>query len=171
MAKKIIRYISLLTPIIFVISVVVNSWCVKDTITDKGYTSSGWGLFNTPHDYLVEGTGFSNVWLILFGIFVILSLVVSIVMVTIMVLNGFKITNLQKIEKYLAISVGVLTVLGLLFGLFAIIANAHLGFMATSFVETSRLVPMAGFYIYTIGGLVFSTISITSSLLQKNTTE
>lgn len=166
MAKRIIRYISLLTPIIFVLSIVLNVWCVKEVVTDKGHTSTGWGLFNTPHDYLVDGTGFKNAWLIIFGIFVVVSLVLSIVMITIFVLDGLKLANLQKIERYLSISLGVVVLLGFLFGLISIIANAHIGFTASSFVETSKLVPLAGFYMYSIGGIIFSAVSITATMLK-----
>ena len=168
MTKKIIRYISLLTPIVFLVSVVLNVWCVKDVVTDMGYTSQGWGLFNIPHD-IIGTVGFKSAWLIIFGIFAIISLVLSIVLLTIIVLNSFKLTTIYRVEKILAISLGIVTTLGLLFGLFAIIANAHLGFMAGEFVETSKLIPMAGFYIYSIGGLVFSAFTILGCVLKDTT--
>lgn len=168
MTKKIIRYISLLTPIVFLTSVVLNVWCVKDTITDIGYTSQGWGLFNIPHD-IISTVGFKSAWLIVFGIFVILSLVISIVLLTIIVLNSFKLTNLYGLEKILAVALGIATAVGLLCGLFAIIANAHLGFMAGTFVETSKLAPKVGFYIYNIGGIVFSALTILGSVLKDTT--
>ena len=168
MAKKFIRYISLLTPMIFLISVVLNMWCIKDTITDKGFTSHGWGIFGIPDD-IMNTDGLRPVWLVIFGICVIISLILSVVLLTIIVLNSFKLTNKYTLEKLIAIALGAVTLQGVIFGIIAIMTNAHLGFMTGIFVETAKLIPMVGFYIYAIGGVIFSALSILGSLLKDAT--
>ena len=168
MAKKIIRYFTLLTPIILSISVVLNVWCVKDTVTDKGFTSQGWGLFNTPSG-VIDLCGFENAWLIVYGVFVVISLAISIVLFALIVSNSFKITNLHRFEKYLAIALSIATALGVIFGIVAILTNASLGFMAGNFIKTSKLVPRAGLYLYVIGGIVFSVLSILGNVLKDTT--
>ena len=165
MAKKIIRYLSLLTPIILSVSVVLNVWCIKDTITDKGFTSRSWGLFNTPSG-VTDLCGFNNAWLIVFGVFVVITIAISVILLALIVSNSFKLTNLYKFEKYLAIALAIATVLGVIFGIIAILVNSNLGFMAGSFIKTSKLVPKAGFYLYAIGGVVFSALSILGSVLK-----
>lgn len=166
MLKKLCRWLSMLSPVCFLLPLLVNTWCVerKETKLLEAEVVDSWKLLNTPEEYLADGVIFNNTWIKIFGILVIVALVFAVILLVVYLLNSLKVTKLGKLEKPLAIILTVASLLVLVCGLVAIFTNAHIGLdLVVTTTDTARLLPALGFYFAGICGFVLSLFAVFGS--------
>ncbi len=78
--------------------------------------------FNGP-EFTFWGDSFQKIWMTLFAVFAVLTLIVGLGMAIIFVLNNLKVGKFQKYEKIAAIKFAVVFLLAFAFGTIATIVN------------------------------------------------
>lgn len=158
MIKKILRYVTFLIIPIYLLPMLVDVWMIKETVTTNNYASESFRILSTPNGYLQNGVKFNNGLLTTFGVLVIASLVISGLIVVVFVLNDLKITKVKVVEKYLCLALVLTTFAGIIIGIIALLVNAKI--LVDVFGVVAKLCAVQGFYIFTIGGSIFSVLSL-----------
>lgn len=123
MLKNICRWLTVALPLGLVLPLFVTTWSYfleNSTTTPKTY-----GLFDSFDglEFVAWGNSFQSIWLTLFAIFAVTTLVVGIGMAVMFLLDNLKVTKFQKYERLVVIVFTVLFVLGFAFGTVATIVN------------------------------------------------
>lgn len=165
MFKKVCRWLTIGLPLALVLPLFLTNWSYF--WENSEFDPKTYGLFDSFNgwEFLAWGDSFHKIWMTLFAVFVVLSLIIGLGMAIIFLLNNLKVGNFQKYEKIAVIAFSVVFALGFIFGTIATIVNV---------VEISGLINAIngeiGFYIFMIVGLL-TTVSGLLAIFLKSKTE
>lgn len=163
MVKKVLRWISMLCPVVFVLPMFLNTWALDVTALGNTARSDGFGIFALEDFSQISEA--KSVWLTLFAVFAVIALVLSVGVLVVYLLNDLKVTKLQKVEKFLSGALVLVTLLGTIFGIVAICANSKLLYSAVgnTIISKTSLVGLGGLWIFIVGGLILSVLALVTA--------
>lgn len=123
MFKNICKWLIVALPLGLVLPLFVTTWSYF--LESAETAPKTYGLFDSFNglEFVAWGDAFQSIWMILFAIFAVTTLVVGIGMAIMFLLDNLKVTKFQKYERLVVIVFTILFVLGFAFGTVATIVN------------------------------------------------
>lgn len=172
MVKKVLRWIAMASPIIFLLPLCLKAWNIASKVNGETFKNAEFaeGIFGNTENaelaFKMVDKEFAKVWLVLFAVFAVIALVLSVAVTVLYILNDLHVLKLQSCEKFLSLALLCATVLGTLFALVALIANAY-STTRGSFSMSLNLVALGAVWVFIVGGLVMSALAVATAKWRK----
>lgn len=127
MVKKVIKYIGLVLGALTCLPMFVATWNYAISVNGEKSDPITYKLFDKVGtiEKTALGDHFSQFWLTLFQILVVVALVVAVLLIVVSVLDDLGVLKLQKVEKLLALVLAVVGLVALITVVIASIVNKN----------------------------------------------
>lgn len=127
MVKKVIKYIGLVLGALTCLPMFVATWNYAISVNGEKSDPITYKLFDKVGtiEKTALGDHFSQFWLTLFQILVVVALVVAVLLIVVSVLDDLGVLKLQKVEKLLALVLAVVGLVALITVVVASIVNKN----------------------------------------------